>query len=81
MSKLRKPIKVELLKDAEDYFLKQNEKIQSKFLVAFDKTEAGYKGEWFKKLKDSDGIYEFRQVTIKSFIEFSPFGILKIKTL
>ena len=61
MSNLKKPIKVRLLKEAEDYFLAQNEKVQRKFLLAFDKTEARSKGKWFEKLKGSDGIYEFRQ--------------------
>ena len=58
---MKKPIRIRLLKKAEDYILKQNEKIQNKFLLAFDKTQAGYKGKWFEKLKNSDGIYEFRQ--------------------
>lgn len=60
MSNLKKPIKVRLMKEAEEYILKQNEKIQKKFLFAFDKTEAGIKGRWFENLKSSDGIYEFR---------------------
>ena len=58
---LKKPIKVRLLKEAEDYFLSQNDKIQRKLLVAFEKAEAGYKGDWFQKLKSTNGIYEFRQ--------------------
>lgn len=45
MSNLKKPIKVRLLKEAEEYFLAQNEKIQAKFLLAFDKVEAGHKGD------------------------------------
>ena len=58
---LKKPIKVRLLKEASDYFYKQNEKVQKKLLLAFDKTESGHKGDWFEKLKNTDGIYEFRQ--------------------
>ena len=58
---LKKPIKVRLLKEASDYFYEQNEKVQKKFLLAFDKTETGHKGDWFEKLKNTDGIYEFRQ--------------------
>ena len=61
MSNLKKPIKVRLLKEAEKYVLSQNEKIQKKFLLVFDKTQGGIKGRWFEKLKGSDGIYEFRQ--------------------
>jgi len=67
MSKLKKPIKVRLLKEAEEYFLAQNEKIQAKFLLAFDKVEAGHKGVWFEKLKGTDGIFEFRQSDYQKF--------------
>ena len=48
---LKKPIKVRFLKEAETYFLAQNEKIQKKFLFSFEKTETGNKGNWFEKLK------------------------------
>ncbi|RLD17976.1 MAG: type II toxin-antitoxin system RelE/ParE family toxin [Bacteroidetes bacterium] len=61
MSNLRKPIKVRLLKEAEEYFFAQSEKVQVKFHLAFDKVEAGHKGKWFEKLKGTDGLYEFRQ--------------------
>jgi phage-related protein len=60
MSKLKKPIKVRLLKKAETYVLSQNVKVQKKFILAFDKTQAGIKGDWFQKLKNSNGIFEFR---------------------
>jgi hypothetical protein len=43
MPHLKKEIRVELLKEAEDYFLGLNEKIQAKFLRSFDKTESGLK--------------------------------------
>ncbi len=61
MAKLKKPIKVRLLKEAEEYILNQNERIQKRFFLAFDKTQSGYTGSWFEKLKGSEGIYEFRQ--------------------
>lgn len=57
---LKKPTKVKFLEEAQEYFLAQNKKIQKKFLFIFDKTQAGSKGDWFEKLKGSDGIYEFR---------------------
>lgn len=60
MSNIKKPIEVRLLDEAEDYFLAQNEKVQKKFLMIFEKTEIGLKGDWFEKLKNSDGIFEFR---------------------
>lgn len=73
MSKLNKPIKVRLLKEAEVYFLSQNEKVQKKFLLAFDKTQVRIKGKWFEKLKGSDGIYEFRQSDHQKFYRIFAF--------
>lgn len=70
---LKKPIKVRFLKEAEMYFLAQNEKIQRKFLVSFEKTEAGSKGNWFEKLKNTDGIYEFRQSDHQKFYRIFAF--------
>lgn len=70
---LKKPIVVRFLKEAEKYFLAQNEKIQKKFLISFEKTETGIKGNWFKKLKDTDGIYEFRQSDHKKFYRIFAF--------
>lgn len=61
MSKLKKEIKVRLLEEAETYVLSQNQNIQKKFLLAFDKTQERIRGKWFEKLKGTDGIYEFRQ--------------------
>jgi phage-related protein len=61
MNHLKKEIGVELLKEAEDYFLELSEKIQAKFLKSFDKTESGLKGPWFEKLTSKDGIFEFRE--------------------
>lgn len=61
MSHLKKEIEIELLKEAEDYFLDLNDKMQAKFLKAFDKTESGLKGSWFEKLNSKDGIFEFRE--------------------
>lgn len=50
-----------MLEEAEQYFLALNEKMQEKFLKAFDKTESGLKGPWFKKLQTNEGIFEFRE--------------------
>jgi hypothetical protein len=61
MKHLKKKIEVELLKEAENYFLELTDKMQGKFLRAFDKTESGLKGSWFEKLNSEDGIFEFRE--------------------
>jgi phage-related protein len=70
---LKKPIKVRFLKEAESYFLSQNDKIQKKFLLGFEKTEIGKKGNWFEKLKNTDGIYEFRQSDHQKFYRIFAF--------
>ena len=69
----KKPIKVRFLKEAERYFLAQNEKIQKKFLISFEKIESGNKGNWFEKLKNTDGIYEFRQSDHQKFYRIFAF--------
>jgi|JI10StandDraft_1071094.scaffolds.fasta_scaffold894172_1 phage-related protein len=61
MKHLKKEIGVELLKEAEDYFLELSDKIQAKFLRSFDKTESRLKGPWFEKLNSKEGIFEFRE--------------------
>ena len=60
MPNLNKPIEVRMLKEAEDYILGLDEKIQIKFLKIFERVQLGIRGDWFKKLKDSDGIFEFK---------------------
>jgi len=70
---LKKPIKVRLLKEASDYFFSQNEKVRRKLFLAFDKTESGYKGDWFKKLKNTD------IVITKNSLVYLHFGNRQIK--
>ena len=73
MKHLKKKIEVELLKEAEDYFLKLTDKMQGKFLRAFDKTESGLKGSWFEKLNSKDGIFEFREIDQEKFYRIFAF--------
>jgi phage-related protein len=58
---MKKEIEITFLKEAEEYFNKLPQKMKNKFVYSFTKTQFGYKGEWFKKLNDSAGIFEFRQ--------------------
>lgn len=60
MAERSKPIEVRFLPQAKKYFLEQNGKVQDKFLKAFDKTQIGLIGDWFKPLKNTNGIWEFR---------------------
>lgn len=59
MPNLKKPIDIELLEEANDYFDSLPEKIQSKLFKSFDKTKIGLRGDWFKSI--GDDIYEFRE--------------------
>ena len=56
-----KPLKVILMPEAEKYLSEVERKIQFKMLNSIQKTENGFKGEWFAKLKETNGIYEFRE--------------------
>ena len=58
---MMKGIKVIFLVEAESYYDKLPQKIKDKFTYSFYKTENGYRGDWFAKLKNSNGIFEFRQ--------------------
>ncbi len=55
---LNKPVEIKLLKEAISYFDECPEKIQIKFILAFDKTSIGLKGKWFKSIGDK--IREFK---------------------
>lgn len=55
-----KPIEVIFMKQAEDFVDELEEKSRRKLFQAIRKTKAREIGQWFKKLKGTDGIYEFR---------------------
>ena len=71
MRNLNKPIEVILLSEAEKYFYSQSEKCQIKLLKSFDKTKAGFKGQWFKFL--GNDIWEFRVSDNNKFIRLLAF--------
>ncbi len=73
MFQLVKPLKVILMPEAEEYLSKVELKIQFKILNSIQKTEAGFKGEWFTKLKETNGIYEFRERDSKYFYRILAF--------
>ena len=73
MSLFAKPIVVFLDAEAEDFILKLTEKTRNKFYVLFDKTESGYRGEWFEPLKETDGLWEFRLRFNKNFYRLLAF--------
>ncbi|MDY0347579.1 MAG: type II toxin-antitoxin system RelE/ParE family toxin [Tenuifilaceae bacterium] len=55
-----KPIEIIFMKQAEDFVDKLEEKSRRKLFKSIRKTKAREIGHWFKKLKGTDGIYEFR---------------------
>lgn len=57
---MAKPIEVIFMKQAEDFVDELEEKSRKKLFQAIRKTKAREIGQWFKKLKGADGIYEFR---------------------
>lgn len=57
---MEKPIRVRLLPEAEEYIDSLEVNVQKKFAISFRKTRQGFIGDWFKKLVNTDDIYEFR---------------------
>jgi phage-related protein len=57
---MEKPIEVIFLNQAEDFVDSMEEKARRKLFQAIRKTKIREIGQWFTKLKESDGIYEFR---------------------
>jgi mRNA-degrading endonuclease RelE of RelBE toxin-antitoxin system len=55
-----KPIKVIFLPQAEEFADQLDEKSKQKLFTAIRKVKERIIGQWFTKLKGSDGIYEFR---------------------
>jgi phage-related protein len=55
-----KPIEVIFMKQAEDFVDKLEEKARKKLFKAIRKTKVREIGQWFKKLRGTEGIYEFR---------------------
>jgi phage-related protein len=55
-----KPIEVIFLKPAEEFIAKLDKKARNKLFKAMRKTQERIQGHWFKKLKGTNGIYEFR---------------------
>ena len=57
---MEKPIEVIFLKQAEEFTNSIENKPKKKIFQAIRKTKDRLFGQWFTKLKSSDGIFEFR---------------------
>ena len=80
---MKKSIEIIFLEEAEQYHQELPEKIKKKFLISFYKVENGYKGDWFEKLRSSDGIFEFKERGLNKFYRIFSFWdkTLESKTL
>ena len=56
---MQKPITVALTDEADAFVEHLPSAVRKKFAKAFEKTQAGFQGDWFKKLPDTDGLWEF----------------------
>ncbi len=70
---MKKNIEIIFLEDAENFFHKLPQKIKDKFSFSFYKVKNGYKGPWFEKLKETDGIFEFRERGFNNFFRIFAF--------
>ena len=57
---MEKPIEVIFLKQAEEFVNSIEDKPKKKLFHAIRKTKERLFGQWFTKLRSSDGIFEFR---------------------
>ena len=57
---MKKPVEIIALKEAELFIDDLELSAKKKLFFAFNKIKQGIKGEWFKKLTGTNGIYEFR---------------------
>jgi len=55
-----KSIQVVLASQTKEFIKNLQNDAQQKLLIAIKKTQNGNKGDWFKKLKGTDDIWEFR---------------------
>jgi len=60
LSKIGKPIIIIFLPQTEDFVEELDIKAKRKLFFAIRKTKERIIGQWFTKLKSSEGIYEFR---------------------
>ena len=56
---MNKKFTVHHLPDVQEFLNGLGKKERNKISMVIDKTENGYYGDWFKKMKDTDGLWEF----------------------
>ncbi|TGE11800.1 type II toxin-antitoxin system RelE/ParE family toxin [Hymenobacter elongatus] len=57
---MQKPIAVALTDEADAFVRALTPEVRKRFAKAFEKTELGFKGDWFQKMTGTADIWEFR---------------------
>ena len=57
---MKKQIDVALTDEAKEFVKQLLPAVRKKIATAFEKTEAGHHGDWFKKLTSTEDLWEFR---------------------
>ena len=57
---MTKPIVVALTEEADDFVTALAPEVRKRFAKAFEKTQLGFKGDWFQKMTNTADIWEFR---------------------
>ena len=57
---MEKPIEIVLLKQAENFLDEIEESVRKKFFISMRKTKSRIFGDWFKKMIDTNDLFEFR---------------------
>lgn len=57
---MKKPIAIALTEEAKAFVVQQVPDVRKKILTAFGKTTAGFQGDWFVKMTNTEDIWEFR---------------------
>jgi phage-related protein len=70
-------IEVVLLDEARVFLYNLDEKARNKVLADIRKTEAGFRGDWFKKMSGTDDIWEFRTLFNKTYYRVFAFWYKK----
>ena len=76
---MEKPINVIFLPLAEEFINELDVKAKKKLFWALRKTKERIIGQWFTKLKKSDGIYEYRFMKAINTIDYLHFGTQTMK--
>jgi phage-related protein len=66
-------INITFLEEAEIFLDSLSDKAKRKILSDIRKTEAGLRGEWFRKMPGTDGIWEFRTLFNKTYYRLFAF--------